>query len=107
PAYAHAQNLFYLDATCPLVSKVHKQAMRHAKLGRHVLLVGHEGHPEVIGTMGQLEDGTVSLIETVADAQSFIPPEGTELGFVTQTTLSVEDTAGILEALNNRFPQLV
>lgn len=70
PEDADAKNLFYLDATCPLVSKVHKQAMRHQRLGRHVILIGHSGHPEVIGTMGQLPEGTVSLIETVADAEA-------------------------------------
>ncbi|MEZ5810750.1 MAG: 4-hydroxy-3-methylbut-2-enyl diphosphate reductase [Rhizobiaceae bacterium] len=106
PADAEARNLFYLDATCPLVSKVHKQAMRHQRLGRHVLLIGHAGHPEVVGTMGQLPPGAVTLIETEDDARSFTPPEGVELGFVTQTTLSVEDTAGIIRALNNRFESL-
>ncbi|WP_173931061.1 4-hydroxy-3-methylbut-2-enyl diphosphate reductase [Chelativorans sp. Marseille-P2723] len=106
PADAKARNLFYLDATCPLVSKVHKQAMRHQRLGRHVLLIGHAGHPEVIGTMGQLPEGAVTLIETVGDATRFTPPVGQELGFVTQTTLSVEDTAQIIEALQKRFPEL-
>ncbi|MBX3575997.1 MAG: 4-hydroxy-3-methylbut-2-enyl diphosphate reductase [Rhizobiaceae bacterium] len=105
PADAEERRLFYLDATCPLVSKVHKQAMRHQRLGRHVLLVGHAGHPEVIGTMGQLADGAVTLIETEADVAAFVPP-GAELGYVTQTTLSVEDTAGILRALEKRFPDL-
>lgn len=106
PADAEARNLFYLDATCPLVSKVHKQAMRHQRLGRHVLLIGHAGHPEVIGTMGQLPDGAVTLIETEDDANSFTPPADTELGFVTQTTLSVEDTAGIIRALEKRFADM-
>ncbi|WEX07822.1 4-hydroxy-3-methylbut-2-enyl diphosphate reductase [Chelativorans sp. AA-79] len=106
PADAVARNLFYLDATCPLVSKVHKQAMRHQRLGRHVLLIGHAGHPEVIGTMGQLPEGAVTLIETVDDAARFTPPEGAELGFVSQTTLSVEDTAGIIRALEARFPHI-
>ena len=105
PADAEARNLFYLDATCPLVSKVHKQAMRHQRLGRHVLLIGHAGHPEVIGTMGQLPEGSVTLIETEEDALNFAPPAG-ELGFVTQTTLSVEDTAGVIRALEQRFPDL-
>lgn len=104
PADAQARNLFYLDATCPLVSKVHKQAMRHHRHGRHVLLIGHAGHPEVIGTMGQLPEGTVSLIESEADALSFVPADAAALGFVTQTTLSVEDTAEILRALSQRFP---
>lgn len=106
PADAQARELFYLDATCPLVSKVHKQAMRHQRLGRHVLLIGHAGHPEVIGTMGQLADGAVTLIETEADAAAFAPADPEALGFVTQTTLSVEDTAGIIRALQERFPQL-
>lgn len=106
PQDAAARNLFYLDATCPLVSKVHKQAMRHQRLGRHVLLIGHAGHPEVIGTMGQLPEGAVTLIETEADAQRFEPADPAALGFVTQTTLSVEDTAGIIRALRERFPEL-
>ncbi|WP_432757165.1 4-hydroxy-3-methylbut-2-enyl diphosphate reductase [Consotaella aegiceratis] len=106
PAAAEERDLLYLDATCPLVSKVHKQAIRHMRLGRHVLLIGHRGHPEVIGTMGQLPEGAVSLIETEADVAAFVPPEGVELGFVTQTTLSVEDTAGIIAALKRRFPTL-
>ncbi|MEQ1937732.1 4-hydroxy-3-methylbut-2-enyl diphosphate reductase [Mesorhizobium sp. CN5-321] len=106
PADAMARNLFYLDATCPLVSKVHKQAMRHQRLGRHVLLIGHAGHPEVIGTMGQLPDGAVTLIETETDAATFTPADPAALGFVTQTTLSVEDTAGIIRALQERFPEL-
>ena len=103
PADAAARNLFYLDATCPLVSKVHKQAMRHHRHGRHVLLIGHAGHPEVIGTMGQLPEGAVTLIETEDDARTFAPADPAALGFVTQTTLSVEDTAHILEALQQRF----
>ncbi|MCR4266751.1 4-hydroxy-3-methylbut-2-enyl diphosphate reductase [Nitratireductor sp. ZSWI3] len=106
PADAETRNLFYLDATCPLVSKVHKQAMRHHRLGRHVLLIGHAGHPEVIGTMGQLPDGAVTLVETVEGAMALTPPAGSELGFVSQTTLSVEDTADILRALEERFPDL-
>lgn len=106
PADAQARNLFYLDATCPLVSKVHKQAMRHQRLGRHVLLIGHAGHPEVIGTMGQLPDGAVTLVETEADAREFTPADPMALGFVTQTTLSVEDTAGIVRALQERFPDM-
>ncbi len=106
PAEARDRNLFYLDATCPLVSKVHKQAMRHMRQGRHVVLVGHAGHPEVIGTMGQLPPGAVTLIETEADAARFEPADPTQLGFVTQTTLSVEDTAGVVKALRARFPDL-
>ncbi|PRD45979.1 4-hydroxy-3-methylbut-2-enyl diphosphate reductase [Phyllobacterium phragmitis] len=106
PEDAMAKNLFYLDATCPLVSKVHKQAMRHQRLGRHVILIGHSGHPEVIGTMGQLPEGSVTLIETVEDAEAYRPEDPTRLGFVTQTTLSVDDTAGILAVLQGRFPEL-
>ncbi|WP_273720751.1 MULTISPECIES: 4-hydroxy-3-methylbut-2-enyl diphosphate reductase [unclassified Bartonella] len=103
---ARRYNLFYLDATCPLVSKVHKQAIRHQRHGRHVILIGHSGHPEVIGTMGQLEKGAVTLIETVEDALHYQPDEPNKLGFVTQTTLSVEDTAEILDVLQRRFPTL-
>jgi 4-hydroxy-3-methylbut-2-enyl diphosphate reductase len=106
PADAEARNLFYLDATCPLVSKVHKQAMRHQRLGRHVVLVGHAGHPEVIGTMGQLPEGAVTLIETEEDVARFEPDDPAALGFVTQTTLSVDDTAGILKALETKFPEM-
>jgi 4-hydroxy-3-methylbut-2-enyl diphosphate reductase len=106
PSDATSKNLFYLDATCPLVSKVHKQAMRHQRLGRHVILVGHSGHPEVIGTMGQLPEGAVTLVETIADAETYIPEDPDNLGFVTQTTLSVDDTAGIIATLQRRFPAL-
>jgi len=106
PADATQRNLFYLDATCPLVSKVHKQALRHQRLGRHVLLIGHAGHPEVIGTMGQLPEGAVTLIETEEDINQFDPEDPAALGFVSQTTLSVEDTAGLIHALQKRFPEL-
>lgn len=106
PEDAASRNLFYLDATCPLVSKVHKQAMRHQRLGRHVILIGHAGHPEVIGTMGQLPEGTVSLVETVEDADAYQPADPDNLGYVTQTTLSVDDTAGVIAKLNERFPNL-
>lgn len=106
PADAAARNLFYFDATCPLVSKVHKQAMLHERRGRHVLLIGHEGHPEVIGTMGQLRDGAVSLIETASDAENYVAQDPENLGFVTQTTLSVDDTADIIAVLQRRFPLL-
>jgi 4-hydroxy-3-methylbut-2-enyl diphosphate reductase len=85
---------------------VHKQALRHMRLGRHVLLVGHAGHPEVIGTMGQLPDGTVTLVETEADADALSPADPAMLGYVTQTTLSVDDTAGIITRLRQRFPAL-
>ena len=106
PEDARERNLFYLDATCPLVSKVHKQAMRHQRLGRHVILVGHAGHPEVIGIMGQLPAGAISLIETVEDARNCAPNDPDNLGFVTQTTLSVDDTAEVIEILQQRFPNL-
>ena len=105
PQHAERLNLLYLDATCPLVSKVHKQALRHIRHGRHVLLIGHSGHPEVIGTMGQLPEGSASLIETVADADRLLAGDD-GLGYVTQTTLSVEDTAAIIERLRRRFPDL-
>ena len=107
PADAEAKNLFYLDATCPLVSKVHKQAMRHERQGRHVILIGHSGHPEVIGTMGQLPEGAVTLVETVEDARNCEFADPDNLGFVTQTTLSVDDTAGIVAELQKRFPNLL
>ena len=106
PAAAATRDMLYLDATCPLVSKVHKQAMLHVKRGRHVVLIGHRGHPEVVGTMGQLQPGTVSLIETVADVAAFEPEDREALGFVTQTTLSLDDTADIVAALQAKFPQL-
>lgn len=106
PEEARHKNLFYLDATCPLVSKVHKQAIRHCRKGRHVILIGHAGHPEVIGTMGQLAEGAVTLIETIEDAEQYQPQDAERLGFVTQTTLSVEDTDGIIRVLRQRFPRL-
>lgn len=106
PADAGARNLFYLDATCPLVSKVHKQALRHIRNGRHVILIGHAGHPEVIGTMGQVEPGQMTLIESVEDALAYAPEDPANLGFVTQTTLSVDDTSAILDSLRERFPAL-
>ena len=106
PCEAEALNLLYLDATCPLVSKVHKQALRHQRRGRHVLLIGHGGHPEVIGTMGQLPDGAVTLVEDEKKAGEIVLPEEMALGYVTQTTLSVDDTAGIIRVLEKRFPAL-
>jgi 4-hydroxy-3-methylbut-2-en-1-yl diphosphate reductase len=106
PEHARALNLNYLDATCPLVSKVHKQALRHLRNNRHILLIGHAGHPEVIGTMGQMPADSVSLIESIADIAEFVPPPDVGLGYVTQTTLSVDDTAEIIAALKRRFPGL-
>ncbi|HEV7661624.1 MAG TPA: 4-hydroxy-3-methylbut-2-enyl diphosphate reductase, partial [Allosphingosinicella sp.] len=104
PEKAQARGLNYLDATCPLVSKVHRQAERLIGHGRHILFVGHAGHPEVIGTMGQLPPGAVTLIETVADVAVFTPKDPARLAYVTQTTLSVDDTAEIVAALQARFP---
>ncbi len=106
PAEATRRNLFYLDATCPLVSKVHREAEQHFARGRHILLIGHAGHPEVVGTMGQLPDGTVTLVEDEAQARLVAVPEGQPLAFITQTTLSVDDTAGIVAALRERFPAI-
>ena len=107
PVDAQNRNMFYLDATCPLVSKVHKEAEIHHRRDREILLIGHKGHPEVIGTMGQLEDGAVTLIETEDDARSFQPRTERQLAFITQTTLSVDDTDGIVAILKERFPDIV
>jgi len=106
PQAAQARELTYLDATCPLVSKVHVEAERHAKDGLHILLIGHAGHPEVVGTMGQLADGQMTLIETEEDAQTFQPKTGEKLALVTQTTLSVDDTQDIIAILQSRFPDI-
>lgn len=106
PAEARRRNMIFVDATCPLVSKVHMEAQRHARYGLHTLLIGHDGHPEVVGTMGQTEPGSMTLIETVADAEAFVPEDPSRLAYVTQTTLSVDDTAGIVAALRRRFPDL-
>ena len=104
PAEAQSRNMIYVDATCPLVSKVHVEAERHDREGREIVLIGHAGHPEVIGTMGQLPPGRIHLIETVEDAAAFQPKDPANLAFVTQTTLSVDDTADIVAALQARFP---
>ena len=106
PAAAKDRRMLYLDATCPLVSKVHVEAGRHFDAGREIVLIGHAGHPEVVGTMGQLPDGAVTLIETVADAQTYQPRNPANVAFVTQTTLSVDDTADIVGALRARFPEI-
>ena len=106
PAAAQARDLTFLDATCPLVSKVHVEAEKHANAGHHILLIGHEGHPEVIGTMGQLPDGQISLIETEEDAREFTPLDPKNLALVTQTTLSVDDTAQMISILKERFPNI-
>ena len=107
PAAATARGLDWLDATCPLVSKVHRQAERQIEAGRHILFIGHEGHPEVIGTMGQVPEDNITLVETVDDIAELDFPEGAPLAFLTQTTLSVDDTAEIVAALQARFPQIV
>ena len=107
PEDARARNFFALDATCPLVTKVHREAEIHHKRGREIVLIGHHGHPEVIGTMGQLPDGAVHLIETVEQAKVFAPKDAGALAYVTQTTLSVDDTAEIVALLKARFPQII
>jgi 4-hydroxy-3-methylbut-2-enyl diphosphate reductase len=106
PAAAEARGLDYLDATCPLVSKVHRQAQRSVDAGRHILFIGHGGHPEVIGTFGQVPDGAMTLIETAADAERVLPANPDNLSFLTQTTLSVDDTAEIIAILTRRFPAI-
>jgi 4-hydroxy-3-methylbut-2-enyl diphosphate reductase len=106
PAHAAARRLFAIDATCPLVTKVHREAEVHHKRGRHVILIGHAGHPEVAGTMGQLPAGAITLVETVDDIARLSPADETSLAYVTQTTLSVDDTRDIVEALRVRFPAI-
>ena len=106
PDEAASRNLFAIDATCPLVTKVHREAMVHAKRGREILLIGHAGHPETIGTMGQLPAGSVSLIETAEDARKIAPKNPESLAYVTQTTLSVDDTAEMVAILKERFPAI-
>ncbi len=107
PAAAEARGLNYLDATCPLVSKVHRQAERMAEAGRHVLFIGHAGHPEVIGTFGQVAAGAMTLIETIEDARAVAVADPDRLAFLTQTTLSVDDTAEIVAELQRRFPGII
>ncbi len=106
PAAARARDITYFDATCPLVSKVHFELQRHFDTGREIVLIGHAGHPEVVGAMGQLPPGAVTLIETVDDARVYQPRDAANVAFATQTTLSVEDTAGIVEVLRARFPAI-
>ena len=106
PAEAKGRQMLYLDATCPLVSKVHVEAQRHFDAGKEIVLIGHAGHPEVVGTMGQLPEGVVKLIETVEDARVFTPIDPANVAFATQTTLSVDDTAEIVAALRERFPEI-
>ena len=107
PAEAQRRGLEYLDATCPLVSKVHRQAERQIEAGRHIVFVGHKGHPEVIGTFGQVPAGGMTLVETVADVEHLDFPPGSPLAFLTQTTLSVDDTAQVIAALKARYPDIV
>lgn len=106
PHKAEERGLDWLDATCPLVSKVHRQAERHVENGRHILFVGHAGHPEVVGTLGQVPDGMITLVETLADVASVNPANPENLAFLTQTTLSVDDTAEIVAALRAQFPAI-
>lgn len=106
PAEAERRKMFYLDATCPLVSKVHVEAERHFEQGRQVILIGHAGHPEVVGTMGQLPEGSVVLVENVADVDRIEVQDPGNLAYVTQTTLSLDDTAAIVTALRARFPSI-
>ena len=107
PIAAAARGLNYLDATCPLVSKVHRQAERMVAQGRHILFIGHCGHPEVIGTFGQVPTGTMTLVETLDDAEAVTVADPGAVGFLTQTTLSVDDTAAIVACLQRRFPAIV
>lgn len=106
PDHAARRNLFYLDATCPLVSKVHIQVEQQHHRGLHIIMIGHAGHPEVIGTMGQLPEGAITLIETVEDAETFAPAAPDALFYVSQTTLSVDDTREIVDVLERRFPNI-
>ncbi|MFN0218747.1 MAG: 4-hydroxy-3-methylbut-2-enyl diphosphate reductase [Hyphomicrobium sp.] len=106
PAAAKHRNFFVIDATCPLVTKVHMEAARHHEQGREIILIGHRGHPEVVGTMGQLPPGTVHLIESPDEARAYAPRDANALAFVTQTTLSLDDTAEIVAVLKSRFPDI-
>ncbi|MEM6903835.1 MAG: 4-hydroxy-3-methylbut-2-enyl diphosphate reductase, partial [Pseudomonadota bacterium] len=107
PEEAKRRELIHFDATCPLVSKVHRQAEHLVKRGYHILLIGHEGHPEVVGTMGQVPEGVMSLMEDLDDIANFEPKDGDKLAFITQTTLSVDDTASMVEALTTKFPDIL
>lgn len=106
PAEADRRNMIYVDATCPLVSKIHRESERHYKKERHIVLIGHAGHPEVIGTMGQLPEGAMTLIETIEDVAKLEFDKEISLAYATQTTLSVGETAGILDALQAKFPSI-
>ncbi len=107
PENASKRKMFYLDATCPLVSKVHMEAERHYKDGLEIILIGHAGHPEVVGTMGQLPDGVVKLVESAAQARTFKPDDPGKLAYITQTTLSIDDTQEIVDILRERFPAIL
>ncbi|MBH5323340.1 4-hydroxy-3-methylbut-2-enyl diphosphate reductase [Aurantiacibacter sediminis] len=107
PAEAERREMIYLDATCPLVSKVHRQAERQIEKGQHIIFIGHQGHPEVIGTMGQVPEGRMTLVETVDDVAKLSFTEEDDLAFLTQTTLSVDDTADVIRALKTRYPQII
>jgi 4-hydroxy-3-methylbut-2-enyl diphosphate reductase len=107
PEAAQDRQMIYVDATCPLVSKVHIEAERHHQNGHKIIMIGHKGHPETIGTMGQLPEGAVVLVETVADVENLGLPETDDLAYVTQTTLSVDDTSDIVAALQARFPNII
>jgi len=107
PAEAERRNMLYVDATCPLVSKVHIEAERHHDNGLQIVMIGHEGHPETVGTMGQLPDGEVILVETPEDVAHIAPRDPDKLAFITQTTLSVDDTADVIAALQERFPKII
>jgi 4-hydroxy-3-methylbut-2-enyl diphosphate reductase len=106
PAEARARDLFYLDATCPLVSKVHREAERHHREGRQLILIGHAGHPEVIGTMGQLPAGTITLIQSAEDAAAIKVNDPERIAYITQTTLSIDDTCEMIDILRRRFPKI-
>ncbi|ASJ90573.1 4-hydroxy-3-methylbut-2-enyl diphosphate reductase [Porphyrobacter sp. CACIAM 03H1] len=106
PAEAKRRKLLYVDATCPLVSKIHRQAERQIEKGRHIIFIGHEGHPEVIGTMGQVEPGQMTLVETIEDVDKLPFDSDEELAYLTQTTLSVDDTREVIEALEWRYPNI-
>ena len=107
PAEAARRQMLFVDATCPLVSKVHIEAARHSENGLQMVMIGHDGHPETLGTMGQLPEGEVLLVETVADVETISPRDPAQLAYITQTTLSVDDTADIVAALKARFPAIV
>lgn len=107
PESARTRNFITLDATCPLVTKVHREAEIHFRRGREIVLIGHSGHPEVVGTMGQLPQGAIALIQTIDEARTFVPKDAGNLAFVTQTTLSVSDTSEIVDVLRARFPTII